>query len=507
MTTLASYDAIPYESIPITDTYVETLAATGRLFGVATAEPAQCRVLELGAASGGNLIPMAYYLPGARFVGLDLSRQQVETGARFIADLGLSNVQLLHRDVTEGVADLGQFDYIIAHGLYSWVAAPVRQKILELCARQLAPHGIAYISFNTLPGWRTRSMVRDMLLHHTRGTTAPRAQLMLAYQFIEQYRAAFAASTTPEGAFIAEELDYLRQAPPSYLYHEYLEETNEPLLFADFIAQAQAAGLQYVADTELASMLPGTLPEAARSAVTRIDDHLVREQYMDFLRGRRFRRTLLMPAGAAVKTAPDMTVFRSLALYGDLGSQEEIDLGSTQAQDFFTSTGARYQVSHPLAKAAVMLLAGRFPGSVAYEELAVAAAQAVREYGDAALAEAPEQLQIELFSLVAWQALGMTLRPQPLSTGLLNAQSGRPQAHVLARRQVQQEQPPAGVRHTAVHLDEHAARLLGLADGSRTVDELVAAMQTGPTDISAADAAARCEQLLWTFARNGLLCA
>jgi methyltransferase-like protein len=444
---------------------------------------------------------MAFYLPGARFVGIDLSRQQVETGTRFIAELGLPNVELLHRDVADGVADLGQFDYIIVHGLYSWVAAPIRQKILELCARQLAPRGIAYISFNTLPGWRTRSMARDMLLHHTRGTTAPRARLMLAYQFIEQYGAAFASAKTRDAALIADELDYLRRAPPSYLYHEYLEETNEALLFADFVAQAQAAELQYVADAELATMLPGTLPEAARDEVAQIEDPLVREQYMDFLRCRRFRRTLLTHAGATVKAAPDMAVFRSLALYADLSSQEEIDLGSTQPQDFFTGTGARFALSHPLAKAAAMLLSARFPGSVAYEELAIAAAQAVRDYGDAALADAREALQTELFSLAAYQALRLTLHPQSLAHEL----PAQPQAHALARYQAQQEQPPAGVRHTAVDLDEHAARLLSLADGSRTLDELAAAMQSGLTDNTAGNVAVRSEELLWTFARNGLL--
>lgn len=500
---MSSYDALPYESIPITDTHVETLAATARLFGVAAADPARCRVLELGCAEGGNLIPMAFYLPGARFVGIDLSRGQVAAGEQLIAELGLTNIQLLHRDVAEGADDLGEFDYIIAHGLYSWVPAPVRAKILAICARQLAANGIAYISYNTLPGWRTRAMVRDMLLHHTRGATVPRARLMLARQFIERYAPAFAAMDGADAAFIREELAYLRQAPPSYLYHEYLEETNEPLLFADFMAQAQAAGLQYVADTGLASMLPGTLPEAARDAVTEIDDPLAREQAMDFLRARRFRRTLLMRAGTPVNGAPDMAVFRSLALYADLRSEEEIDLGSTAPQDFFTSTGARFAVRHPLAKAAVMLLSARLPESVAYEELASAAMQAVREYGDAALAEDDASLQTELFSLTAWQALRITPQAQSWAHEL----PARPQAHALAQTQVRHDQPPAGRRHTAVQLDAPAARLLALADGSRDAAALTAAMQheLQTENIAPEAVAARCEQLLWIFLRNCLL--
>jgi SAM-dependent methyltransferase len=502
VTTLASYDAIPYESIPITDTHVATLAATARLFGMRTADPAACRVLELGCAEGGNLVPMAFYLPGSHFIGVDLSQNQIATGARFIADLGIANVQLLHRDVADGVDDLGEFDFIIAHGLYSWVPAAVRETILAICARQLAPHGIAYISFNTLPGWHTRGMVRDMLLHQVRGVSAPRLRLMRAYQFIERYATAFQGMPGAEAALIAEELAYLRAAPASYLYHEYLEDINEPMLFADFMAGAQAAGLRYVADTELHAMLPGTLPEAARATLGDIDDPLAQEQAMDFLRNRRFRRTLLARADVAVRHAPDMDAFRELALYGDLSSDEEIDLASTEPQDFRTAAGARFAVHHPLAKAAVMLLAGRFPGSVTFNDLAEAARDAVRVYGDAERAEDADALQTELFSLVAYRALGLTLQPDEQPAEL----SARPRAHALARLQAEAEQAAAGLRHTALELDAHSARLLALADGSRSLEELAAALHGALPEAELDAVRARCEQLLWTFARNGLLC-
>jgi SAM-dependent methyltransferase len=506
VTTLASYDAIPYESIPITDTHVATLAATARLFGMRTADPAACRVLELGCAEGGNLVPMAFYLPGSRFVGVDLSQKQIEIGTRFVADLGLDNVRLLHRDVAAGLDDLGEFDFIIAHGLYSWVPTAVRETILAICARQLAPHGIAYISFNTLPGWHTRGMVRDMLLHQARGVSAPRLRLMRAYQFIERYATAFRGMPGAEAALIAEELAYLRAAPASYLYHEYLEDINEPMLFADFMDRAQAAGLRYVADTELHTMLPGTLPAVARASLigdgSDIEDPLALEQAMDFLRNRRFRRTLLARADVAVRHAPDMDAFRELALYGDLSSDEEIDLASAEPQDFRTPAGARFAVHHPLAKAAVMLLAGRFPGSVTFNDLAEAARDAVRVYGDAERAEDADALQTELFSLVAYRALGLTLQPDDQPAGL----SARPMAHALARLQAQSEQAAAGLRHTALELDAHSARLLALADGSRSLEELAAALHGALPEAELDAVRARCEQLLWTFARNGLLC-
>jgi hypothetical protein len=505
VTTLASYDAIPYESIPITDTHVATLAATARLFGLHAAHPTRCRVLELGCAEGGNLVPMAFYLPDSQFVGVDLSHKQIETGAAFVGQLGLGNVQLLHRDVAQGLDDLGEFDFIIAHGLYSWVPVPVRRQILAIGARQLARNGVAYISFNTLPGWRTRSMVRDILLYQARGVSAPRLRLMRAYQFIERYAPAFQAMPGAEAALIAEELAYLRAAPASYLYHEYLEDINEPMLFADFMHEAQAAGLRYLADTELHTMLPGTLPEAARASLVGdgadIDDPLALEQAMDFLRNRRFRRTLLARADVALQHAPSMGVFRELALYGDLSSDEEIDLASAVAQEFRTSTGARFAVRHPLAKAAVMLLADRYPASIPFGDLEQAARAAVCTYGDAAQADDEDALQTELFSLVAYRALGLSLHAEGRPADL----SARPTAHALARLQAQAEQAAAGLRHTALELDAYSARLLALADGKRTLEQLAAAMQSELPDAAPEDVRARCEQLLWTFARHGLL--
>lgn len=500
MITLPTYDAIPYDSIPITDTHVDTLAATARLFGVDAPDPRLARVLELGCAEGGNLLPMAFYLPGAHFVGIDLSQRQIEIGQQCIDQAGLKNITLLHRDVMQGADDLGEFDYIIAHGLYSWVPPAVQEKILDICARQLTKNGIAYVSFNTLPGWRLRGMVRDLLLHHTCAATTARARLALAYQYIETHAAPFENMESPEARFIADELRYLRQAPASYLYHEYLEEVNEPLLFADFMQRAQAAGLQYVADTELYTMLPATLGETARLALAEIDDRIAREQQMDFLRGRRFRRTLLTHAGTSVRGAPDPAAFEQLGFYADLSTGEEIDLGADNAQTFISATGGRVQIRHPLAKAAAMLLASRYPDSLSFDELLDGASALVAAHGDPRMGLGLDEFRTELFSLVAWQAVRLSCQAHGFGCDV----AAHPHAHTLARAQLAADNEcVASLRHTAVHLDDAAARLLRQLDGTRTLDDLAADMALS-VEGDAAGIRDACERMLWTFARNGL---
>lgn len=502
MTTLTSYDAIPYESIPITETHVEGLAALGRLYGMANADPQRCRVLELGCAEGGNLIPMAFYLPESRFVGLDLSQRQIEIGRRLVQDLGLVNVELLHRDVMHATDDLGRFDYIIAHGLYSWAPEPVRERILAILRDHLAENGLAYLSWNALPGWHTRAVMRDMLLHHVRAEREPRARLELAYRFLADYGAGLAEEAGDLAGILAAEVEYLRQAPPSYLYHEYLVETNTPLLFSDFMAQADRQGLRYVADVDLHTLMPHTLGKAARSLVSTMEDRLARIQAMDFLRARRFHRSLLTHAATPVNDGPDMAAFRRLAFHADLASDEEIDLASTSPQDFATPAGARYAVRHPLAKAAAMLLASVYPDSMGYGDLYAAAAGLVAEHGDAAMATDETTCAEELLDLVAWGAL----RPVATAQTFGFEPTQRPRAHALAQAQLAQGGDcVASIRHNAVHLDAPGARLLGMLDGRHDLDDLTRAMAETMLDTDERDLRAGCERLLWTFARNGLL--
>lgn len=183
--TAADYDSLPYESTPFAETHPAHLAALGRLFGLDCAAPQRCRVLELGCASGGNLIPLAWHLRQSQFVGVDLSPAQVEAGRALSHELGLDNLQLHAADILDFEPAGGPFDYVIAHGLYSWVPQAVRERILKLCAGHLAPHGIAYISYNTLPGWRMRGMLRDMLLYHIGDERRPQQRLERAGELFD----------------------------------------------------------------------------------------------------------------------------------------------------------------------------------------------------------------------------------------------------------------------------------------------------------------------------------
>src|SRR5438067_606079 len=134
-----SYDEVPYTSYPFPDTHPDHLCTVATLFGLKPPDISQCRVLELGCASGGNLMPLAELYAESTFLGIDLAQRQIDFGQQQVAELGLKNVELRRASITEVDDSYGKFDYIICHGVYSWVPDTVQAKILDVCRQNLSP--------------------------------------------------------------------------------------------------------------------------------------------------------------------------------------------------------------------------------------------------------------------------------------------------------------------------------------------------------------------------------
>jgi len=124
-----SYDRVPYLSYLFRQTHPDRLATIATLFGLRPAPPDCCHVLELGCASGGNLIPMAEQLPQSKFLGIDSSIRQVRDGQSLIDELRLTNIELRCEDILGIEIDRGRFDYIISCGVFSWVPENVQERV------------------------------------------------------------------------------------------------------------------------------------------------------------------------------------------------------------------------------------------------------------------------------------------------------------------------------------------------------------------------------------------
>jgi SAM-dependent methyltransferase len=509
--TAQSYDEIPYDSVPICETHPGNLAVLGALFGLNPARPESCRVLELGCASGGNLIPMAYHLPGAEFLGIDLSAGQVAGGRALVEALGLRNIRIEQGDILD-LGDIGQFDYVIAHGLYSWVPAAVRERLLELCGQALTPDGIAYVSYNTLPGWRQRSVLRDMLLQFTRDATTPRTRLVRAHEALEQLEAAFAEQDGVVPAQLHADVVKLRTRHPSYLYHEYLTAENTPVLFSEFMAQAGRHGLQYLCESELQTMFSDTLGPAGAALVDRFDSLIEQEQCIDFLRLRAFRQTLLCRADRPTQRELELEHFAQLAYHAFLTPPHNPGAGAPQV--FTSPDGATRTVQHPLTQAALRVLAEAYPDALGYDEIERAAQERVSRDAPAVAAET-DHLFGELVTLALHQFVGMSAQPRrfqrqlaqrPCASRLARAQAGAGLGHVST------------IWHMPMGLDDFAQRFINYLDGTHTLsmltermlDDIVdgqLALAQPITDRSAlaVQVEENCRRLLGTLQRHGIL--
>jgi SAM-dependent methyltransferase len=245
MTFETSYDVLPYFSAPFQATHPDRLAVVATLFGLKPVSAERCRVLELGCAAGGNLIPLAVALPQSRFVGIDQSARQVAEGQQIVRELSLKNIELHATDILDVDDNYGMFDYIICHGVYSWVPEPVQNKILAICARLLQADGVGYISYNTLPGWHMQGMIRDMMCYHIGRSPggSPASQVGQARALLNFLARSVREEKSPYGLLLERTLGRLQGLSDSYLFHEYLEDCNELLPRVLPAARGQEASL------------------------------------------------------------------------------------------------------------------------------------------------------------------------------------------------------------------------------------------------------------------------
>src|SRR5271166_641825 len=233
-----AYDLVRYPNWPVSETHPAMLGAFAVLFGRRAAPVSACRVLEIGCGEGVNLMSMAVGLPKSEFVGLDLAEAPIGLGRTMARVASLDNVSLFARDVKDGSAALGQFDYVIAHGIYAWVPAAVREALMRLAAQRLSPDGLFLVSYNVRPGCRLRQALRDLMREAAQGLENPAEKTEAARNALARFIEIWSPKDAFQNALIEEARDALKR-PPSLIYHDELGDVYEPQFLADVVASAR----------------------------------------------------------------------------------------------------------------------------------------------------------------------------------------------------------------------------------------------------------------------------
>jgi len=437
---MSAYNQVAYINSPYAQTHPGRLFVMARLAGLHPTAAEKCRVLELGASEGENLIGMAMVLPEAEFVGIELAEVPVARGQKTIADLELRNVRLLQMNILDFDESFGEFDYIIAHGLYSWTPAVVRDRILAVARAHLGREGVAFVSYNTKPAGHVRLMLREMMLYHIGGETDPRARLEKARELLRLVAIGRPDPDALEKAVAAQAAEVLERTD-SALYHDDLSEVYEPVYFHEFAEHAGRHGLQYMGEASLPDSKPRNLETETVAKINEIakGDGVIEQQYLDFARTKRFRQTLLC---RSENTLTEGSVEGCYASAGALETEEGL---------FVSSAETRMTTKHPVPVAYMRRLINLWPQS----ELIAAE--------DAGLAL--ELHRVGMIELHGFPGVARKAGERPSVSRFARYQAARGDARVTT------------LGHRTLELtDEDARRSIGLMDGSRSRAELAQEM-------------------------------
>ena len=494
-----SYDALPYPAQPFAQSHPRNLEMIATLLGLTPPPIASARVLELGCGTGGNLIPMAATMPNATFVGIDYSPVQIDQARTFAESLALTNIRFEPLSILDLAPDFGQFDYIIAHGLLSWVPRHVQAETFEVMRANLSEHGVAYVSFNVFPGWHARQWMREMMSFHAPEQPWQRAEerVQRARQICDFVLATPDVQNSPAGAMLKKEMEQWANRPAQYVVHEYLDETNHPFYFHQFAAEAERHGLQYLADAQDNAVLF----EASKLLDEAGDDIVRREQYWDFLHNTTFRRALLVHAARQVDRKSMHSHLESMFVTSRMTTDAPQSVVTTpQVVQFTTPAGVALNINHPLTKAALMTLQASFPQPMRVNEL-------LDQSTRAAVVPPDERPRSVAQLLRAWSMNLIQLYVTPPDA--CTRPSSRPEIFAIARQQAANgSRDLTNLRHEVVPIEPPFDQIIPMFDGQRTRERIADEIGTklpGKFFSNKSVALRATEQLVEHFAKESLL--
>ncbi|HMF57216.1 MAG TPA: class I SAM-dependent methyltransferase [Pyrinomonadaceae bacterium] len=472
-----AYDEVSYPNYIYAQSHPDRLATVARLLGMRPAPVERCRVLEIACGDGSNLIPLALDLVESEFVGIDLAAIPVERGQRIIADLGLKNIVLQRLDLMALPETLGQFDYIIAHGFYSWVPPAVQDRMMEICGKHLSPQGVAYISYNTYPGCRLREITRDMMLFHIRDVNNTREAMGQARALVK-WLAEAQVKTTTYKAYLRDTLKSFEQKSDGALYHDDLSEINSPVYFHQFATHAARYGLQFLSEADYFEAQYQDFPAEVTQQLQQMSeqDILVKEQYLDFLKCRSFRQTLLCHHTVALDRSFKPELVKEFYIASEAKPAEaEPDVRSNAVEEFNHPSEGKMTTNNPLAKAAMLYLSRVHPRYVSFDRL-LAEARSLAGVEDEQMS-ADEETEIFASALMQAYGAGVIELHSHMPEFTLEV-TERPLASPLARAQARDGEIVTTLAYKNIKLDDVLGKqLLLLLDGTRDHAALLLEMQ------------------------------
>jgi hypothetical protein len=318
-------------------------------------------------------------------------------------------------------------------------------------------------------------MLREMMLFHVRGFPDVPTRVQQAAALV-QFLSEFQGDPDPVRQVMRAELARYASGDAAVLRHDDLADVNDPVWFHEFVAHARAHDLAFLSEADWYSSSDADLAPATREALRRLGpDRILREQYLDFLRCRRFRQTLLVHETAETSPQPRLDAVHGfrVACRAHVEAQRP-GLGTRAVERFEGLNGNSIQTDAPIVRAALGFLNDVWPQRLAFDDLAARAEAAVAEATHGG--EAPGAKDVEFLAGMLTALFGSGFLSFHLREAACAARAGeRPVASALARHQARTRKTVTSLLLASVVLeDETARRLLVLLDGTNDRASLLA---------------------------------
>jgi len=447
---MTPYDQVAYPGVAYPFATPDRMSVFATLHGLAPTLPCESTVLELGCGDGANLLAIAQRFPKARCIGVDASESALAVARRRAAACGLTNVDLHQLDLAalDSPGPLPPCDYIIAHGLLSWVAPHVRKGILALVGQVLKTSGVAMLSFLTFPGQHDLEPLRALMRHHVANVRDPKKRIEQARDIalwqLERTQRLYGEA---RAKLMHELVLEWHQMPDAVFLHDLLADERHPLTLSAFSSEAGQAGLQWLANARMNEPRKELLPESLRDLVREVEDPIRRQSYLDCFLMTRFRTSLFARASAPIKRSAQPSDFASFFATSIIPREQLPDIQTVVVE---TSVGS-IRLS-PEATRLLRHLADQRPHAVALNTV-----------GD------PEVVGLAASELWLAEAIDLTLTPPTFTKALSTTPTASPLSRLLA---TERRETVTTLWHREVPLDEEAAAALAACDGLTPASDL-----------------------------------
>ncbi|NCG21469.1 MAG: methyltransferase domain-containing protein [Rhodobacterales bacterium] len=460
-------DHVRYPSFSFHEAHPDRMAGMAKLLGLNPPDVATSRVLGLGCASGGHLLPMAQRLPNARFVGLDVVAEEIEIGRAYALALNLTNIELLVADLADLVAWQGPFDYIIAHGLYSWLPAPLQPVLLKGIRNALSPHGVAFISWNTQPGWSRRAPVHELIKGFVDADALPQERVRQGRAFAKVLAANTPRDDSTYSRMVHDELDHLQEAHDGFFLGDVAVSHMEPLRYDQFNQRVRAENLQILCDAGgLNPTITGPTHPQVRAAIDQFGDDLIKvECFLDAITGRAFRTTLLVRDDAPAAAGVTGQAMEQLRFSTDLAPPAEFVPG--QPAVLASPWGGQAKIDMPILQVLLHAISEQYPARLGLIEVVEGVAEL--------MGSPPNQAMLQQLTMALRMCLGSDLvqahtRNLPTRPSPSHSPTACPVVRLLASSDALRVPTDT---HRALPIDDVDRAVLPLLDGARSIADLV----------------------------------